>query len=161
MRYFIDTEFIEDGRTIDLVSIGVVAEDGRELYLQSSEVDWSKANEWVLANVRPHLWGDYADASREEIAERLRLFVIHDDSPPEFWGYYADYDWVVIAQLYGTMMDLPKGWPMFCMDLKQLAVEKGNPRLIDLGGVEHHALADARWARDVYHHLGQFRWAHL
>lgn len=32
MRYFFDTEFYEDGKTIDLVSIGIVAEDGRELY---------------------------------------------------------------------------------------------------------------------------------
>lgn len=30
MRYFLDCEFIEDGRTIDLISIGIVAEDGRE-----------------------------------------------------------------------------------------------------------------------------------
>lgn len=30
MRYFYDTEFIEDGHTIELISIGVVAEDGRE-----------------------------------------------------------------------------------------------------------------------------------
>lgn len=32
----------------------------------------------------------------------------------------ADYDWVVLCQLYGTMMDLPKGWPMYCRDVKQL-----------------------------------------
>ena len=37
MRYFLDTEFIEDGKTIDLLSIGIVAEDGRELYLQNVE----------------------------------------------------------------------------------------------------------------------------
>ena len=30
MRYFYDTEFIDDGRTIDLISIGVAAEDGRD-----------------------------------------------------------------------------------------------------------------------------------
>jgi hypothetical protein len=30
MRYWLDTEFIEDGKTIDLISIGIVAEDGRE-----------------------------------------------------------------------------------------------------------------------------------
>ena len=29
-RFFYDTEFIEDGTTIDLVSIGVVDETGRE-----------------------------------------------------------------------------------------------------------------------------------
>ncbi len=39
MRYWYDTEFIEDGKTIDLISIGIVAEDGRELYLQSVEFD--------------------------------------------------------------------------------------------------------------------------
>ena len=37
MRYFYDCEFIEDGTTIDLVSIGIVAQDGRELYLVSTE----------------------------------------------------------------------------------------------------------------------------
>jgi hypothetical protein len=30
MRFWFDTEFIEDGKTIDLMSIGVVAEDGRK-----------------------------------------------------------------------------------------------------------------------------------
>src|SRR3954452_23658432 len=36
-RYFYDTEFIEDGTTIDLVSIGVVDETGREFYAVSTE----------------------------------------------------------------------------------------------------------------------------
>ena len=30
MRYFYDCEFIENGITIDLVSVGVVADAGRE-----------------------------------------------------------------------------------------------------------------------------------
>lgn len=38
---------------------------------------------------------------------------------PEFYAYYADYDWVVFCQLFGTMMQLPKGLPMYCIDLKQ------------------------------------------
>ncbi|HET7322728.1 MAG TPA: hypothetical protein VFJ06_00160 [Halococcus sp.] len=32
VRFFYDTEFIDNGRIIDLISIGVVAEDGREFY---------------------------------------------------------------------------------------------------------------------------------
>ncbi len=39
MRYFYDCEFIEDGRTIELVSIGVVDENGREFYAVSTEFD--------------------------------------------------------------------------------------------------------------------------
>ena len=44
MRYWVDTEFIAKPCTIDLVSIGLVAEDGREFYAESSEADWSKAS---------------------------------------------------------------------------------------------------------------------
>ena len=53
MRYWLDTEFIAAPYSIDLISIGLVAEDGREFYAESNEVDWSKANLWTLANVRP------------------------------------------------------------------------------------------------------------
>ena len=38
-RFFYDTEFIEDGTTIDLVSIGVVDETGREFYAVSTQFD--------------------------------------------------------------------------------------------------------------------------
>lgn len=43
---------------------------------------------------------------------------------PEFYAYYADYDWVVFCQLFGRMIDLPKGFPMYCIDLKQTLNEK-------------------------------------
>lgn len=42
---------------------------------------------------------------------------------PEFYAYYADYDWVVFCWLFGRMIDLPKGFPMYCKDLKQLVDE--------------------------------------
>ena len=48
MKYWIDTEFIAKPFAIDLVSIGLVAEDGREFYAESSEVDWSKASPWMI-----------------------------------------------------------------------------------------------------------------
>ena len=55
MRYFYDTEFIDDGRTIELISIGVVAEDGREYYAVSTEFDPDRAGSWVRKNVLPKL----------------------------------------------------------------------------------------------------------
>ena len=146
MRFFIDTEFMEDGRTIDLLSIGVVAEDGRELYIEVL-ADESKANDWVRANVLPYL-GKIPVSTRELAAQQIREFV--GAEKPEFWGYYADYDWVALCQLFGRMIDLPKGWPMYCRDLKQLCDSLGNPRLPEQASGEHHALADARWNRDVY-----------
>lgn len=52
-----DTEFIEDGRTIDLLSIGLVRYDGTTYYAEPAETDRTRASEWVVENVMPHLTG--------------------------------------------------------------------------------------------------------
>ncbi len=70
MKYWIDTEFVEQPYTIDLISVGLVAEDGREFYAESSEVDWSKANQWTLETVRPQLEGNAM--TRENIGYAVR-----------------------------------------------------------------------------------------
>lgn len=142
MRIFFDTEFIEDGKTIDLISIGLVAEDGRELYLENSECNLSRASPWVQENVLPHLTGDRVD--RVAMGTAIRNFVDPERfGKPQFWAYYAHYDWVALCQLFGTMMDLPEGWPMYCRDFKQWLDEHGNPAMDTHGADHHNALADA------------------
>lgn len=150
MKYFLDTEFIEAGRSVPvtLISIGIVAEDGREFYAVSADFDPNSASEWVRENVLPHL-GDARRSAVAEIALEVLKF-IGNDAKPEFWGYYADYDWVVFCQMFGTMMDLPKGWPMYCRDLKQRCDDLGNPELPKQASTEHNALEDARWNRTAH-----------
>lgn len=146
MRIYFDTEFIEDGRTIDLLSIGLVREDGATYYAEPAETDRSRASEWVKANVLPHLTGPVKP--RAVIAAEIVEFV---GPAPEFWAYYADYDWVALCQLYGTMMDPPKGWPMYCRDAKQYQDEHRisfQPQTAE-HGPEHHALSDAKWLAEV------------
>lgn len=166
MRYFLDTEFIEDGITIDLVSVGVVAEDGREFYREvwPSDAPWHHANDWVLQNVKPHLavFGAESEFNIDEVARprntlayELYDFVSPRTTSPEIWAYYGAYDLVAIAQLFGRMIDLPTGWPMFYMDIKQLAVSYGNPKLPEQTSTQHHALEDARWNRDTFEWLMQ------
>lgn len=46
------------------------------------------------------------------------------DDKPEFYGYFADYDWVVFCWLFGKMIDLPKSFPYYCKDLKQMLDDK-------------------------------------
>lgn len=75
------------------------------------------------------------------------------DRSIDFWGYYADYDWVVFCQLFGRMIDLPKGFPMYCRDIKQLCDDLGNPPLPKQEKGEHNALEDARWNRMIYQKL--------
>lgn len=171
MRYFYDCEFIEDGKTIDLISIGIVAEDGREYYAISKDFNPLKANDWVKANVITHLplqgvdlsvypikteshIVDFAWKKRGEIKSDLMDFC---DSQaygrPEFWGYYSAYDHVALCQLFGMMIDLPKSWPFYTRDLIQWCDHLGSPRLPEQGKGEHHALADAKWNKQAWEFL--------
>ena len=61
MRYWYDFEFLDTGSRIKPISVGIVAEDGRELYLVNEacdEGDFGKAimqHPWLVENVVPHL----------------------------------------------------------------------------------------------------------
>jgi hypothetical protein len=150
MKYWIDTEFVERPCTIDMISVGLVAEDGREFYAESSEVDWAKASEWTLQTVRPQLDGNIM--SREEIGYAVRRFVDADETPV-FWGYFPAYDWVAFSWLFGSMDELPFRFPQLCLDIKQWAIELGDPELPVQVGAKHHALADARWTKVAWQSL--------
>jgi hypothetical protein len=76
-----------------------------------------------------------------------------NQSKPEIWAYYADYDWVAFCQIFGTMMDLPKGFPMYCRDIKQECDRLGNPDLPSQEQGEHNALYDARWNKQAWEFL--------
>jgi len=155
MKYFLDTEFIESGphKPIQLISIGLVAQDLRQLYRISAEFNADDASPWVKENVIAQL-EDYERGSLYQISEDIRRFCDPVQfGKPEFWGYYADYDWVVFCQTFGTMMDLPKGFPKYCHDLKQWCDILGNPKLPEQTSTEHNALADAGWNREVWNFL--------
>jgi len=150
MRYWIDTEFIERPFAIDLISIGLVAEDGREFYAESREVDWSKASRWTLRTVRPQLDAD--GMSLENIGYAIRRFIDKDEQPV-FWGYFPAYDWIAFTGLFGGLADLPFHYPQLCLDIKQWAIELGDAELPQQVGPRHHALADARWTRTAWTYL--------
>jgi hypothetical protein len=230
MRYYMDCEFIEGfhkpwfGKRrhyIDLISIGIVADDGREYFAISNEYDYKDANAWVRENVimpfytscvhgdnRNHIseknFHKVYGRSNARIAKEIVAFVNpHQDSAvpsmvrhplyrykhnisnehgyaqPDFYGYFADYDWVLFCSLFGTMMDLPKGFPMYMLDIKQM-LDAGADSIIHWGTAgaidsirtnmsmeekvkiieqfpgfpvnenEHDALADARWTRKLH-----------
>ncbi|AYR01056.1 DnaQ-like DNA polymerase III subunit [Arthrobacter phage Isolde] len=165
MKYFYDTEFHENGRTIDLISIGIVAEDGREYYAVNRDADWNRigAHQWLTANVVPHLppmteWKPKAQI-RDEVADFLLQggkFIVQG-GPPELWAWFCSYDHVVLAQLFGTMLDLPDGIPMYTNDVRSLVDWTGVHDLPQQSGSLHDALADARHVKAMYEHITNLR----
>lgn len=163
-RIFYDCEFLEDGKTIALISIGMIREDtGAELYLVNRDmpVRRIRKHRWLMDNVVPTLpksHGDqrlsmpkrwlfhYADRSVQSyatIADRVRTF-INSTPDPQLWAWYGAYDHVALAQLFGPMIDLPEGIPMWTNDLRQECERLGNPQLPEQPDGVHNALADAR-----------------
>jgi hypothetical protein len=146
VRYFYDCEFIEDGRTIDLVSIGVVGEDGREFYAVSTEFDPARAIPWVRANVLDKLPSPADPAWRplERIRTDLLAFLLEPGGAVELWAWMSAYDHVVLCQLWGDMRSLPRPIPRFTHELRQRWEDAGCPPLPDAPPDRHDALADAR-----------------
>jgi hypothetical protein len=256
MKYYFDTEFLEGAQsnrfmgikigetkpTIDLISIGIVAEDGREYYAASKDFNlkeaWNRHDldyghglqrlnppkkvYWIRENVlKPmfeELWHKNSHMenlhhvpyqftyqnfnrlvkiygkSNQQIAMEIKDFCGHWDgdsvvfrgsrpkytTKPEFYAYYADYDWVAFAWLFGRMIDLPEGFPMYCRDLKQeldqkvleiyprdtmyhkedvvdsfdtkLSWIKARPEY-PKNNNEHNALSDAKWNMKLHHFI--------
>lgn len=145
MKFSLDTEFMEDGRSLTLLSIALVAEDGREYYAEIDAVDLRPANAWVRANVLIHMGKSrQAVKPREQVRHDIIEFV--GDGKPVFWAWYAAFDWVLFTQLIGDFETYRRAvpeWPLLCFDLQQASVMTGEPlRLPEVQ--EHHSLSDAR-----------------
>ena len=153
MRFFYDCEFIEDGTTIEFVSIGVVDETGREFYAVSSEFDPSRAIDWVRQNVLDKLPSPADPAWRPlaRIREDLLAFLTEPGDAIEMWAWMAAYDHVTLAQLWGDMRALTRAIPRFTHELRQKWEDAGRPRLPAAPQDQHDALADAR------HNLARWR----
>ncbi len=159
MKFFLDTEFIDDGKTIEPISIGIIAETGAAFYVEL-DFDEEKARRipFLVEHVLPHLKAPVGDArvhrlDKFDAADRLQYFVHKntDAMGVEFWAYYASYDWVVVSQLFGPMVDLPKTFPHLCFDLQQLWCTLGRPPVKPPQPEDqHNALADARWNKEFY-----------
>lgn len=190
-RYWYDTEFLEDGRTIELISIGIVASDGREYHAVVADGDWNRVllSPWLVAHVVPHLPLARADVlasylaghpgttlrdvcdlvtldrldpvvkPRALIAVEVRDFLLGtrrdaSASPVELWADYAAYDHVALCQLWGRMIDLPAGVPMFTSDVQQEAARLNLRELLPAQHIgEHNALEDARMCRERWQWL--------
>ena len=147
MRYFYDTEFIDDGRTIELISIGVAAEDGREYYAVSTEFDAQAAGRWVRTHVLPKLpaYSSPVWRSRAQIRNDLEdFFGINGSEPIELWAWIGAYDHVALCQLWGPMTALPPAIPRFTRELRQYWENRDCPPLPPRPRDAHDALIDAR-----------------
>lgn len=156
--------------------------DGALYYVVNSEFDmqlgwhWAGANEdyWLRRNVLSQLPLERTSThdlvldsrgtpkldlthpavkSRAQIRHDLmNFFELGHRINRRLWAWYADYDHVVLSQLWGTMVQLPYGMPMFTHDLKQVVDMAGNPEMPRQTKGFHNALTDAEHLYSMFVH---------
>jgi hypothetical protein len=141
VRVFYDLEFGRTAPDVTLVSIGLVAEDGREYYAVSSDFDPLDVHPWVRDNVLPQLPPASTWKPRTTIRDELLAFL---GPEPVLWAWYGAYDHVALCQLWGAMPALPRPLPRFTRELRQRWEDAGRPQLPPPTADAHDALADAR-----------------
>ncbi len=153
MRIYHDWEFLETSNSVMPISVGMVAEDGRELYYEFADAPWKEIenHSWLMENVMPHLnLTEYTYLPRNVIMNKVYNFLLEvyaDSGNLELWGWYSAYDHVCLGQLFGRMVNLPHFVPGWTNDIRQEVHRLGNPKVPDLrvpNEMTHHALDDAR-----------------
>lgn len=183
--------------TIDLISIGIVNDFDEEYYEVSKEFNlkmllnrFGKTKEEIAKGILSFVRGPvrsrivsaggfehgsvmYYTEDTEEVQAFRNEHPGYTEQKYEpgadFYAYYADYDWVVFCWIFGKMIMLPDGFPMYCRDLKQSLDDKAvgyiNDQETTINQVvkkwkrdtdyptqfnEHNALADAKWNKKLY-----------
>ncbi len=156
---FLDTEFSSlDPYRGEILSIGMVKEEGQELYLELEHA--GEVDAWPREHVLPTL--TESKVSREEARHRIREFV--GPGEPLAVSYVNQFDVLYLYKLF-TVDDCPFFWlpldfasmlyalgynPPECYEPPQLLAQFG----VDTGKYRgHHALDDARLLREVYRKL--------
>jgi 3'-5' exoribonuclease Rv2179c-like domain len=169
MRYHYDWEFKENGSTIEPISLGMVSDDNRELYIIypptiraiEDRLYFGSADEtdvWLRDNVLNHISDsdidEYGCHNRQTFSKLVYNFMVNDldwshNWDIELWGYFGAYDHVCLSQLFGRMIDLPPPMPMYTNELMTIRNGRSKPpRPTDLP--LHSALADAKYQKTIY-----------
>ena len=136
MKIFFDTEFTGLHQHTTLISIGLIAEDGRKFYAEFNDYDKSQVDEWMQENVinnlkfkEPNIGEDeYFVASRHtsnpigedmfkgfsvelrgnkiDIKNELERWLFQFNDI-EIWSDCLAYDWVLFCQIFGHAFYVP------------------------------------------------------
>ncbi len=140
------------------------------IYLENIHGDERNVFPFSYSSMRYILWK--VGKSNKQIAEEVKKFVwktskINDPYgignweeikylfPVEFYAYFGAYDWVGFCWIFGKMIELPKGFPMYINDLKQIMDENGltaewkKINCPDPVG-QHNASVDANWNKMLF-----------
>ena len=181
-KFFFDTEFHEhdvktaDGRTVrvvELISIGVVDENGKTYYAVNSEFDREAArnNYFLNTHVLDKLPPESEWKPMAEIQKELFRFIGSQES--DFYYWQAPHDPLLLYELLSPVMYRDSRPRMMTqrdnvnmvINIGQIFNELGRPRDVlpkkaaasEIQKGQHNALTDAQWDKDAYYALVDYK----
>ena len=149
MLIFLDTEFTKLERP-DLISLALVADDGREFYAERNDYDPKQCSDFVRQTVLPLLERvPGAACSRMDLTLRLRDWVGQFSEPATF-VFDSEKDWHLLAvAMLGRPQKKPPGdfeKPLYLDSaiFSAPAFKRASDEAYTQELPIHHALADAR-----------------
>ena len=178
MNLYFDTEFESLTQDSKLISIGIVSEDDKELYLEFNDIDLESQSDWVKQNVLVNTiyYGgvdvesvtsndNYFVGNTQEVKYRLEEF-LNQFADVQFFSDVCHYDFVKLIDLFGSAFDLPNNVSPCCHDINQDiakyynisdddAFNMSRENILDennifVDGNKHNSLYDAKVIKELY-----------
>jgi hypothetical protein len=179
MKIFFDTEFTGLHKDTTLISIGLVADDGRTFYAEFNDFKTIYVDDWIRENVIKKLtytgvfqvnegtkenvsYKSFGENIRQKLSEWLSQF-----ETVEMWSDCLSYDWVLFCDLFGHAFNIPKNVYYIPFDICTLFKVKGiDPDISrekfvfgevyhEMVAQKHNALYDAQLIKACYEKLTQ------
>lgn len=174
MNLFFDMEFTGLHQNTTPVSLGIVSEGDKKFYAEFTDYADDQVDSWIQENVinklrlhrlkKPLPGVHTIRGDRFKVRDELKVFLT-DFSHAEFWSDVLSYDWVLLCQLFGGAMKLPKNVYTYPFDIATLMKHKNidpdiNREKFAFGEVyaemlekKHNALWDAEVIKACYEKL--------
>ncbi|MGB3182085.1 MAG: 3'-5' exoribonuclease [Cyclobacteriaceae bacterium] len=134
-RIFLDTELTGLHQQTSLISLALVAEDGRSFYAEFTDYNQDQTDDWLQTNVLKHLHLKQGHRDHDGLAhsvcgdttavtEALREF-LEQFGRIHICGDKLAYDWVLLCQLFGGARNLPGNIQRIPMDFATLLQHHG------------------------------------
>lgn len=175
MRICFDCEFTGLFKSGELISIGMVAENGKQIYVEFDDIDYSHLDPWICDNVITNLIcfksesefvENYCYTSKISAIGTISNWLKQFDTV-EWVSDVCHYDFVLLIDLlYGNALAIPDNHSRVCYDIntdialyKNISLDKAfdisREELVEelrmvINGEKHNALYDAKVIKAIY-----------
>lgn len=155
MKLFLDTEFTQLNASKKLISLALVSESGAEFYVElSGTYNVGDCSEFVIDVVLPQLDNEKYGVTFSQAQAMLSEFLGQFEEQVEICSDAPTWDWDFFAEMACQDGKWPGNVSNRPVDISKLFDSKDPEIFVELRGVPHHALLDARVLAKICATLG-------